>query len=198
MSLSSTPKSSRVRRLPLIAGFVAATVVLPVAYYYLAGPISQWWNQSPLPPDISREVTGSKTVTKGSRKRKRVALIISETFANPNILSPSTQAVVDLIILYPTYLSAASSLPSVQELQRAYVAHPTHVLEVSKAESVKPLLRHLALDGNDPITVVVADEHVDLVKDDENIAKFVGDVVTIVGTPDDAEKQWNDAVVRIS
>ncbi|KAK9366229.1 hypothetical protein V1509DRAFT_648882 [Lipomyces kononenkoae] len=192
MSFSSTPKSSRLRRLPVIAGFLTATAVIPLAYYYLAGPISQWWNASSL------QGTGDEAVTKGSGKRKRVALIISETFANRNILSPSTQEVVDLLILYPTYLSEISSLPSVQELQRAYVTHPTHVFEVSKAESVKPILRHLALDGNDPITVVVADEHVDLVRGDENIAKYVGDVVAIVGTPDDAEKQWNETVVGLS
>ncbi|KAK9312333.1 hypothetical protein V1524DRAFT_439544 [Lipomyces starkeyi] len=198
MSFSSAPKSSRLRRFPIVAGIVAATIVTSLAYYYLSEPISQWLNTSSQQPDVLLDTAGIKATTKRSEKRKKVALIISETFANRNILSPSTQEVVDLLILYPTNLSAVTSLPSVEELQRAYVAHPTHVLSVSKAESVKPILRHIALDGNDPITIVVADGNVDLFKGDENIAKYVGDVVAINGSPDDAEKQWRQSILGVS
>ncbi|KAK9384804.1 hypothetical protein V1515DRAFT_582622 [Lipomyces mesembrius] len=195
MSFNSAPKSSRLRRFPIVAGIVAATMVTSLAYYYLSEPISQWWNTSSQQPDALVDTAEVKAATKRSGKRKKVALIISETFANRNILSPSTQEVVDLLIIYPTNLSASSLLPSVEDLQRAYVAHPTHVFEVSKAESVKPILRHIALDGNDPITIVVADGNVDLFKGDENIANYVGDVVAITGSPDDAEKQWRQSIV---
>ncbi|KAK9320472.1 hypothetical protein V1517DRAFT_348130 [Lipomyces orientalis] len=198
MSFTSAPNSSRRRHLPLVAGLVAATVVASVAYYYLSESISQWgWTSRSQQPDISDGTAGGKTVSKNVGKRKKVALLISETIANPSILSPSTQEVVDLLILYPTYLSAVASVPSVEELQRAYVAHPTRVFSVSKAESVKPILRHLALDESDPITIVVADGNVDLVRGDESIAKYVGDVVVIAGSPESAEQQWNQSVLGI-
>ncbi|KAK9375606.1 uncharacterized protein V1513DRAFT_463738 [Lipomyces chichibuensis] len=198
MSFSGAPKSSRLRRFPIVAGIAAATMVASLAYYYLSEPLSQWLNTSSQQPDSSLDTAGISAATKRSGKRKKVALIISETFANQNLLSPSTQEVVDLLIIYPTNLSAVLSLPSVEELQRAYVAHPTHVFSVSKLESVKPILRHIALDGKDPITIVVADGNVDLFKDDENIAKYVGDVVAITGSPEAAEKQWRQSIVGLS
>ncbi|KAK9243382.1 hypothetical protein V1506DRAFT_544620 [Lipomyces tetrasporus] len=197
MPFTSAPNSSRRRQLPLLAGFVAATVVASVAYYYWSESISEWWTSSSRQPDISEDTAGGQTVTKNAGKRKKVALLISETIANPKILSPSTQEVVDLLILYPTYFPAVASVPSVEELQRAYVTHPTRVFSVSRAESVKPILRHLALDESDPITIVVADGNVDLVKSDESIAKYVGDVVVIAGSPESAEQQWNQSVLGV-
>ncbi|KAK9449795.1 uncharacterized protein V1518DRAFT_404888 [Limtongia smithiae] len=168
------PPAKRRSAAPVIAGAAVATaVVASLAYFYLSGPISSWWTSQ-----FFNSPRSGKPGAPLIPKKRKVAVMLSETIANSKVIDGSTKDVVDLIIIRPSDFEA-DGLPSVEEMRKSFVSHPTHVFLFSRPESVKPILRHLALDDSESVTVIVADQNIDFIKGDDNIAKYVGDVIAL-------------------
>ncbi|KAK9382405.1 uncharacterized protein V2V93DRAFT_378475 [Kockiozyma suomiensis] len=201
----SAPRNRRRPYASVLLGTVVVTAAASLAYYYFSEPVTRWIESrgSSSASTQANDAEHKKDIKRTKKGNKRTVVVVmseKQTIASVNLLTEDTKEQIRLLILYPTALSSFSSsssssssvVPSVEELRTKYVTHPTHVFLLSNTESIKPILRHLASDESTSMTIVVADQNRDL-KNDEEIKKFVGNVVVVEG--DGAEDVWRSKVL---
>ncbi|KAK9476844.1 hypothetical protein V1514DRAFT_353890 [Lipomyces japonicus] len=197
--MPSQAKSRLRSSLPIVAGALVASV----AYYYATGPVSQWWKDRwhvgtiSGSDDFNDESASANAAKINSKPKQQVIVVFKKELLREHLLTSNTKEAVELIIIYPEYHPATLKQKAglFASLQTDYVSNPTKVIKLTEPEALKPLLRHLVVDSIVPTVVVGLNADVDGLKDDSEIAKYVGEVIVLNEDDDDAnELIWKQRI----